>query len=319
MSGPGAGGCRVNAALQQPYASASALHSSTHARGDYSRAGGERPSGRGSSRPPVHDEHKTSSTLPRNSLPGSKDMGRAVSTPGTVTPANISTSLRSSSLIGLAANYALPTDEIHMKIMMVGDTAVGKTSIVRRIVEDAFTYQENATVGLDFKIRRMVVDSTQVRLQIWDTAGQERFQSITTQYFNRAHGFFLVYDITNERSFRNCDKWMHEIRQKGQANVEIILLANKCDREEERKVPREAGMDFAKKHGLVSWEISAQSNTQIERAFVELMRKIIDRRKHELEENARNMEFSNSYTLLQGSGSHTNFQNLQKRCCNTVT
>lgn len=202
-----------------------------------------------------------------------------------------------------------------MKIMMVGDTAVGKTSVVRRIVEDAFTYQENATVGLDFKIRRMLVDNTQVRLQIWDTAGQERFQSITTQYFNRAHGFFLVYDITNERTFKSLDKWMHEIRQKGQANVEIMLLANKVDRESERKVTREEGQTFAKKNGLILYEISAQSNVQIEKAFLDLMRKIIDRRKYELEENAKAFDHTNSYTLLEGTTAHVEKTNYRKKCC----
>ncbi|OWA49886.1 putative Ras-related protein Rab-13 [Hypsibius exemplaris] len=220
-----------------------------------------------------------------------------------------------SSIVAVTSAFPIPTDEIHMKIMMVGDTAVGKTSIVRRIVEDAFTYQENATVGLDFKIRRMLVDNIQVRLQIWDTAGQERFQSITTQYFNRAHGFFLVYDITNDRSFKNLDKWMQEIRQKGQSNVEIILLANKGDREEDRKVSREAGLEFAKKNGLTLWEISAQSNAQIERAFLELMRKVMDRRKYELEEGAKAMDFSSSYTLMNGPLAPGEKHHLRKRCC----
>ena len=107
---------------------------------------------------------------------------------------------------------------------------------------------------------------------------------------------------------------MQEIRQKGQSNVEIILLANKGDREEDRKVSREAGLAFAKKNGLTLWEISAQSNSQIERAFLELMRKVIDRRKYELEEGAKAMDVSSCYTLMHGAaapGDHS----IRKRCC----
>ncbi|KAG9478951.1 hypothetical protein GDO78_012558 [Eleutherodactylus coqui] len=111
------------------------------------------------------------------------------------------------------------------------------------------------------------MDETPLKLQIWDTAGQERFHTLSVSYFRGAHGFILVYDITNSSSFENTSLWMKDIKMKAGEEVEVVLLGNKCDREDEREVSKERGEKLAWEYGIPFFETSARENINIENAF----------------------------------------------------
>ncbi|XP_031468628.1 ras-related protein Rab-10-like isoform X2 [Phasianus colchicus] len=140
-----------------------------------------------------------------------------------------------------------------LKVVMAGETCVGKTSIVRRYTEPnaaaAFSSSSYlATIGIDFKVKCITLNGTRVKLQIWDTAGQERFHTLSTSYFRGAQGFVLVYDITNLDSFQGVTSWMKDIHEKAGDEVDIILLGNKCDKESERVVPKYKGEKDCSSH-----------------------------------------------------------------------
>ncbi|XP_005280027.1 ras-related protein Rab-10-like isoform X1 [Chrysemys picta bellii] len=166
-----------------------------------------------------------------------------------------------------------------VKIVMAGESCVGKTSIVRRYTEPgpprAASYI--ATVGIDFKVKTITFNDTTVKLQIWDTAGQEQFHTISTSYFRGARGFVLVYDITNSDSFQGITGWMKDIHEKADDEVDIVLLGNKCDKETERVIPKHRGEKLAWEYGIPFFETSATNNINIEDAFSVLVKEILDK------------------------------------------
>ena len=164
-----------------------------------------------------------------------------------------------------------------LKLLLIGDSGVGKSCILLRYSGDSFTSSFITTIGIDFKIKQINVDSSRVKLQIWDTAGQERFRTITTAYYRGAMGILLVYDVTDEVSFENVQNWMRQIRQNATENVTIFLLANKCDvNPSERKVSTEQGKAEADKYGVKFFETSAKLNTNISEAFSSIATDIVE-------------------------------------------
>ncbi|XP_037742014.1 ras-related protein Rab-8A isoform X2 [Chelonia mydas] len=127
------------------------------------------------------------------------------------------------------------------KLLLIGDSGVGKTCALFRFSEDAFNATFISTIGIDFKIRTIELDGKRIKLQIWDTAGQERFRTITTAYYRGAMGIMLVYDITNEKSFENIRNWVRNIEEHASPDVEKMILGNKCDVNDKRQVSREQG------------------------------------------------------------------------------
>eukprot|EP00042_Codosiga_hollandica_P032604 m.209947 g.209947 ORF g.209947 m.209947 type:complete len:204 (-) comp53954_c0_seq5:369-980(-) len=160
------------------------------------------------------------------------------------------------------------------KLLLIGDSAVGKTCILFRFSDDSFNTTFIATIGIDFKIRTIEIDGKKIKLQIWDTAGQERFRTITTAYYRGAMGIMLVYDITNEKSFENIKTWMRNIEQHATDDVVKMILANKCDMEEKRVVTQEQGRKLASEFGVRFYETSAKENINIEEAFMQMARAI---------------------------------------------
>jgi Ras-related protein Rab-1A len=116
-------------------------------------------------------------------------------------------------------------------VLLIGNSGVGKSSLLVRFAEDIFTDNFMPTIGVDFKIKTVDVDSKQIKLQIWDTAGQERFKTITSSYYKGAHGIIVVYDITDRESFSNIQTWMAEVEKHASDNISRILVGNKCDLE----------------------------------------------------------------------------------------
>jgi len=157
--------------------------------------------------------------------------------------------------------------DFHIKVLMLGDMGVGKTCMLLRYTHDSFSPLFVTTIGIDFKIKILNLNGIKTKLQIWDTAGQERFRTITISYFKGAHAIMLVYDITDRETFENISNWMSKIQEHAESRVSVILVGNKCDRENERKVSRKEGEAIAKKYNIPFFEVSAKSSINISEAY----------------------------------------------------
>ncbi|CAF0736150.1 unnamed protein product [Rotaria sordida] len=160
------------------------------------------------------------------------------------------------------------------KLLLIGDSGVGKTCVLLRFCDSAFSTTFISTIGIDFKIRTIDLDGRKIKLQIWDTAGQERFKTITTAYYRGAMGIMLVYDITSEKSFDNIKNWIRNIEEHASAEVERMLIGNKCDMQDKRQVSREKGEHLAMEYGIKFMETSAKGNINVDEAFLSLAKDI---------------------------------------------
>ncbi|NXW62481.1 RAB44 protein, partial [Eurystomus gularis] len=158
------------------------------------------------------------------------------------------------------------------KIIFVGNSSVGKTSFLTRFCEDRFFPDTAATIGVDYKVKTITVDNTQVALQLWDTAGQERYRSITKQFFRRADGVIVMYDITAKHTFTAVKQWLISIEETAGENVPVLLLGNKTDNEKEREVPMGMGEHLAKDYNLIFYECSVYSGYNTKKSVLHLAR-----------------------------------------------
>ncbi|XP_055048507.1 ras-related protein Rab-8B-like [Paramisgurnus dabryanus] len=163
------------------------------------------------------------------------------------------------------------------KLLLIGDSGVGKTCLLFRFSEDAFNTTFISTIGIDFKIRTIELNGKRIKLQIWDTAGQERFRTITTAYYRGAMGIMLVYDITSEKSFENIKNWIRNIEEHASSDVERMILGNKCDMNDKRQVSKERGEKLAIDYGIKFLETSAKTSVNVEESFITLARDIMAR------------------------------------------
>eukprot|EP00126_Sphaerothecum_destruens_P012765 Sdes_comp21870_c0_seq1m20417 len=161
-----------------------------------------------------------------------------------------------------------------IKLLLIGDSGVGKSCLLLRFSEDSFTPSFITTIGIDFKVRTVELDGKRIKLQIWDTAGQERFRTITTAYYRGAMGILLVYDVTDEKSFSNIRNWIRNIEQHASENVNRVLIGNKCDMTEKKVVDTAQGQTLADEYGIPFMESSAKTGQGVEEAFITLARDI---------------------------------------------
>ncbi|XP_046960369.1 ras-related protein Rab-3 isoform X1 [Vanessa atalanta] len=169
------------------------------------------------------------------------------------------------------------------KLLIIGNSSVGKTSFLFRYADDSFTSAFVSTVGIDFKVKTVFRHDKRVKLQIWDTAGQERYRTITTAYYRGAMGFILMYDITNEESFNSVQDWVTQIKTYSWDNAQVILVGNKCDMEEERVVSQERGRQLAEQLGVEFYETSAKENINVKAVFERLVDIICDKMSESLD------------------------------------
>ncbi len=160
------------------------------------------------------------------------------------------------------------------KLLIIGDSGVGKSCILLRYTEDTFTESYISTIGVDFKISHIELDGKHIKLQIWDTAGQERFRTITSSYYRGAHGIIIVYDVTDGESFQNVKQWLHEINRYAFENVCKILVGNKCDQSDKRVISKMSGEEYAQSLGMEYIETSAKNADNIDELFKRLSKQI---------------------------------------------
>lgn len=165
------------------------------------------------------------------------------------------------------------------KLLLIGDSGVGKSCLLLRFADDTYTESYITTIGVDFKIRTVEIDTKTIKLQIWDTAGQERFRTITSSYYRGAHGIIVVYDVTDAESFNNVKQWLHEIDRYASENVNKLLVGNKSDLVAKRAVTFEQGQEFANSLGIDFVETSAKNSTNVEKAFMVMSSQIKSRMK----------------------------------------
>lgn len=164
------------------------------------------------------------------------------------------------------------------KILLIGDSGVGKSCMLLRFADDTFTESFISTIGVDFKIRTIELNKNIVKLQIWDTAGQERFRTITSSYYRGAHAILIVYDITDSESFENVKNWIYECDKYAPNSVLKLLVGNKCDLENKRQVTFIKGKELAEEYNLNFLETSAKTSVKIEDAFKLIAEELVKNR-----------------------------------------
>ncbi|XP_039018152.1 ras-related protein RABA2a-like [Hibiscus syriacus] len=169
-----------------------------------------------------------------------------------------------------------PDDEYDylFKVVLIGDSGVGKSNLLSRFTRNEFCLESKSTIGVEFATRTLQVEGRNVKAQIWDTAGQERYRAITSAYYRGALGALLVYDVTKPTTFENVSRWLKELRDHADSNIVIMLIGNKTDLKHLRAVATEDGQSFAEKEGLSFIETSALEATNVEKAFQTILSEI---------------------------------------------
>lgn len=166
-----------------------------------------------------------------------------------------------------------------LKLLLIGDMAVGKTSLLLKFCDDKFSTNLMSTIGIDFKIKTLEINGKKVKLQIWDTAGQEKYHTITTAYYRGSQGIMMVYDITNLQSFENINRWVKNINDYADDTAVKMIVANKIDMEFDEKrgrlISKNRGTELALNHDMDFIETSAKTGENIEQAFELLVRRIL--------------------------------------------
>ncbi|SMN18532.1 similar to Saccharomyces cerevisiae YFL005W SEC4 Rab family GTPase essential for vesicle-mediated exocytic secretion and autophagy [Maudiozyma saulgeensis] len=193
-----------------------------------------------------------------------------------------------------------------MKILLIGDSGVGKSCLLVRFVEDKFSPSFITTIGIDFKIKTVDINGKKVKLQLWDTAGQERFRTITTAYYRGAMGIILVYDVTDERTFKNIKTWFNTVSEHANDDAQLLLVGNKSDMDT-RVVTTEQGEDLAKELGIPFVESSAKDDSNVDDIFFTLAKLI--------QEKVDSNQVSGGETGRDGININTSNNSSKSGCC----
>jgi Ras-related protein Rab-11B len=176
-----------------------------------------------------------------------------------------------------------------LKILIIGDSGVGKSNLLLRYVKNEFSPDLRSTVGVEFGYKMLKIDDLDIKAQIWDTAGQERYKAITSAYYKGAKGVLIVYDITRKQSYENLENWLNDFKMKSDENASIVIIGNKSDLIEKREIDTEEAKNFASLHNLAFFETSAKENENVDKAFYDLVSQIVKNIKHNLNENFTNV------------------------------
>ena len=170
--------------------------------------------------------------------------------------------------------------EMMFKVVLVGDSFVGKTNIMSKYLKNEFHEDSKATVGVEFGSKQFNIEGHIIKAQIWDTAGQERYKAITSAYYKGAKGAFVVYDITRKSSFDSIDKWINDLTSAADKKLTVVVIGNKSDLEDQRQITKEQGQEKASKLEVAFLETSAFSGENLDKAF-EMMINEVYKKCHE--------------------------------------
>ena len=181
-------------------------------------------------------------------------------------------------------------EEEKFKVVVVGDSGVGKTNLIKRFISNEFNLDSKATVGVEFISKNYKINNKIIKIEIWDTAGQERYKSITSAYYKGAKGAMIVYDVTNQTSFNNVDKWYFEIKEKASKNINLMLIGNKTDLN--KVISSEDAVNKAKSLNIPIMETSANNSSYVKEAFFDLIKEMYKsvlklKEKYEQKENIK--------------------------------
>ncbi|KAG0463787.1 hypothetical protein HPP92_019372 [Vanilla planifolia] len=203
------------------------------------------------------------------------------------------------------------------KIVLIGDSGVGKSNILSRFTRNEFSLDSKSTIGVEFATKTLQVEGKTVKAQIWDTAGQERYRAITSAYYRGAVGAFLVYDITKKQTFENVQRWLRELRDHADSNIVVMLAGNKSDLNHLRVVSTEEAKVMAEKEGLSFLETSALESVNIDKAFHTILKEIF----HIVSKKALAAQEAASMSGRRIQGTTINVAdsstNTNKSCCST--
>ena len=203
-------------------------------------------------------------------------------------------------------------EDYKVKLIIVGDSGVGKTNLITRFASDKFEKNSKATIGVEFIYKTLKINKDIFKIEIWDTAGEERYKSITSAYYKGAKGAIIVYDITSEKSFNNIETWIQEVKGKSSNNLQILIIGNKSDLYKDRKISLEKGIEKAQSLNLHLFETSALDKTNVTEAFYCLFKEIYLDIKNKLRSNANNFDGGN----LGKGAVELNIDNKpKKKCC----
>ena len=191
--------------------------------------------------------------------------------------------------------------DLTLKILIVGDSSVGKTNFINRFIENKFNNNYMTTSGIDLKTANLEIKNKNIRIQIWDTAGQEKYKAITKNLFLKVMGAIIIFDITNEKSFNNLNNWVQMIKEECGPHMTIIIVGNKNDLIEQRKINEEEVIAYANKQKLDYIETSCKTGENVKKAVTILCEKILETK--EINEDP-------SFIL-----DNTIFQNQKKKKC----
>ena len=165
--------------------------------------------------------------------------------------------------------------DIVFKILLLGDSEVGKSCFLMRYSDNVFVENYITTIGLDYKLKYIKLDSGKtVKVQLWDTAGQDKYRTIAKNYFKGSHGILLLYDVTKQSSYDNIREWIHDIKEEVSEKAIIFLIANKIDMTDKRKISKEKGEELAEEFKIPFFEASAKSGENVDEVFKALYKKI---------------------------------------------
>ena len=202
------------------------------------------------------------------------------------------------------------------KILVLGDSFVGKTNMLNRFLHNKFDSNTKETVGVEFGSRNFLMGKKQdiVKAQIWDTAGQERYRSVTKAYYKGGKGVLLVYDITRRSTFDNIDNWLIDLRTNGDNNIFIALIGNKSDLEAEREISKEEAQTKAEQYNIAFLETSAKTGDNINKAFTELVEQVYNANISMIENDDASIE-ENSTDGVNIENKEEEEKSKSKGCC----
>jgi len=218
--------------------------------------------------------------------------------------------------------------DLIFKIVIIGDSGVGKTNLIGRYLKNEYKEDSKATVGVEFGEKKYEINGLKIKAQIWDTAGQERYRAITSMYYKGAKGGLIVFDLSSKSTFQNVEKWFNEIKKTADPTINLILIGNKSDLKDKRQISTEEGENKAKEMNVAYLETSALNADNVDKAFDLLIQEITKKMKKEIEEEEyeendihddnKIQDVKENKTINLNTNNKVSKGNLKENCCQNI-